>query len=77
VASQGFEKGLKTARDNAMERVIADLDLRDSGRPLELAGRRGFDEGDLDLPCGSAVEHARRMGPATGRPDRPDYVSDA
>ena len=48
MASQGFEKGLKTAADKAADRVTVDLDLRDSGRPLDLAGGRGFDEGDLD-----------------------------
>ena len=36
MTSQGFDKGLKTAADKAVDRVIVDLDLRDSGRPLAI-----------------------------------------
>ncbi len=56
-----FEKRLEAAADDAMDRVAVDRDLRDPGCPLDLASGRGCDEGDLDSPCGSVVEHARRM----------------
>ena len=59
MASQRLEERLEAAGDDAADRVTVDLDLRDPGRPLDLAGRRGSDEGDLDSPGGSVVEHAR------------------
>jgi hypothetical protein len=57
--------------------VIVDHDLRDSRGPLDLARRRGSDEGDLDTPHGLLVEHVGKMGRTMGRPNRPDYVSAA
>ena len=77
MASQCLEEWLESAGDDAVDGVMVDLDIRDSRRPLDLASRRGSDEGDLDAPYGLVVEHAGKMGPPTGRPNRPDYVSDA
>jgi hypothetical protein len=75
--SQRFEERLKAAGDDAPDRVVADLDGRDSGSPLDLARRRRCNERDLDSPGGSVVEHARRVRPATGGRYRRDYVFDA
>ena len=77
MASQRLEEWLEAAGDDTVDGVTVDQDLRDSRGPLDLASRRGSDEGDLDTPHGLVVEHAGKMGPTTGRPNRPDYVSAA
>ena len=50
VASQGLEEGLHAAPDEAADRVPVDLDIGHAGRPFDLAGWRGGDEGDLHSP---------------------------
>jgi hypothetical protein len=68
-----LEKWLEAAVDKAADGLTVDLDIRDAGRPLDLARRRGPREGDLDSLNGCVLEHAATLRLGAGRPYRADY----